>query len=306
MAENPYTLLGLKKGASDDDIRKAYRALAKKLHPDVNPDAKAAERFKKISAAYSLLSDKDMRARYDSGQVDGQGQQQAPNPFGGGGFGNAGFGQRGPNGQAGGFQGGGFDDMGDIFSSLFGMQGGGNRGGARLRPKKGADIRLALTIDFVDAIKGTVKSVQIGGGRKMKITIPAGTEHGSVLRLRGKGDAGSHGGPRGDAKVDITVRSHKYFKRDGDILRLDLPITLEEALTGGKIIVPTPDGDVKISVPKGASSGKTLRLKGKGIKGGDMLVRLMIALPDDTVALEHFIKHHAGSAGGDPRANLTL
>ena len=304
MAENPYTLLGLKKGATDAEIRKAYRALAKKLHPDVNPDPKAADRFKKISAAYSLLTDKDMRARYDSGQVDGQGQQQ--NPFAGGGFGNAGFGQRGPNGQAGGFQGGGFDDMGDIFSSLFGMQGGGNRGGARLRPKKGADIRFALTIDFVDAIKGTVKSVQMGSGRKLKITIPAGTDDGSVLRLKGKGDAGSHGGPRGDAKVDITVRSHKFFKRDGDILRLDLPITLKEAVLGGKVTVPTPDGDVKITVPKGASSGKTLRLKGKGIKGGDMLVRLMIALPDDAAALEYFIAEHAGSADGEPRANLAL
>ena len=303
MAEDPYKLLGVSKTASDDEIRKAYRALAKKLHPDVNPDPKAAERFKNISAAYSLLSDKDMKARYDSGQVDGQGQQQ--NPFGGG-FNQAGYGQRGPNGQAGGFQGGGFDDMGDIFSSLFGMQGGGNRGGARLRPAKGADIRFALTIDFVDAIKGMVKSVQMGNGRKLKIKIPAGTQDGSVLRLKGKGDAGAHGGPRGDAKVDITVRAHKYFKRDGDILRLDLPITLSEAISGEKITVPTPDGDVKIAVPKGSSSGKTLRLKGKGIKGGDMLVRLMITLPDDVVALEHFLTEYPGSAGGDPRANLTL
>ncbi len=299
MAEDPYKLLGISKGASDDEVRKAYRALAKKLHPDVNPDPAAADRFKKISAAYSLLSDKDMRARYDSGQVDGQGQQQSP-------FHNAGFGQRGPNGQAGGFQGGGFDDMGDIFSSLFGMQGGGNRGGARLRPQKGGDIRFSLKIDFVEAVKGAVKSVQMGNGRKLKITIPPGTEDGSVLRLRGKGDAGAHGGPRGDAKVDITVRSHKYFKRDGDILRLDLPITLAEAISGAKITVPTPGGDVKISVPNGSSSGKTLRLKGKGIKGGDMLVRLMVTLPDDMAALEYFLKEHPGSADGDPRSNLAL
>lgn len=295
MSEDPYKLLGVPRSASEADIRKAYRGLAKKMHPDVNPDPKAADKFKKISAAYSLLSDKKMKAQYDRGQIDGQGQQQ--NPFAG---------RRGPNGQAGGFQGGGFDDMGDIFSSLFGMQMGGNRGGARLRPKKGADIRFALTLDFAEAIKGGTKTVKMANGRQLKINIPKGTDSGTVLRLKGKGDAGAHGGPRGDAKVDMTVRSHKYFSREGNTLRLDLPITLAEAVNGGKVTVPTPGGDISLKIPAGSSSGKTLRLKGKGIKGGDMHVRLMIALPDDLGALKKALKKGAGGKEQNLRGGIGL
>ena len=299
MAEDPYKLLGVKRGADDATIRKAYRGLAKKLHPDVNPDPKAQERFKKVSAAYSLLSDKDMRKRYDSGQVDGSGQQK--NPFGGS-FG----GRRGPNGQAGGFQGGGFDDMGDIFSSLFGMQMGGNRGGARLRPQKGGDIRFKLTIDFMDAVRGVSKPVRIGNGQELKITIPEGTKDGAVLRLRGKGQPGKHGGAAGDAKAEITVRPHKYFSYDGDALRLDLPISLKEAVLGAKIKVPTPKGSVTLSVPKGSSSGKTLRLKGKGVKGGDLLARLQIILPEgDLGALGDVISSNSELFEADLRSKLT-
>ncbi|MEE9348298.1 MAG: DnaJ C-terminal domain-containing protein [Robiginitomaculum sp.] len=298
MAENPYKLLGLKKSASEAEIRKAYRSLAKKLHPDVNPDPKAAERFKNISAAYSLLTDKDMKARYDSGQVDASGQQQ--NPFAG---------RRGPNGQAGGFAGGGFDDMGDIFSSLFGMQGGrqgGMRGQQRRsRPQKGQDVRFAMSVDFLDAVNGVSKTVRMGNGKTLKLTIPTGTDDGSVLRLRGKGEAGIYGGPSGDAKVDITVTPHKYFKREGKHLRLDLPITLKEAALGGKVKVPTPSGSVTVSVPAGASSGKTLRLKGKGVKGGDMLVRLMIVLPEGgEKALGKFISKNKTLFDDDPRADM--
>ncbi|WP_017930159.1 DnaJ C-terminal domain-containing protein [Robiginitomaculum antarcticum] len=275
MAENPYTLLGIKKTATETEIRKAYRALAKKLHPDVNPDEKAQEKFKKISAAYTLLTDKDMRARYDSGQVDGQGQQQAQNPFG------AGYGGRGGQQPAGGFQGQGFDDMNDIFASLFGMQMGGQRGGARLRPQKGGDIRYKLTIDFLEAVTGGAKSVSMGDGQKLSIKIPEGTDDGTTLRLRGKGQPGANGGLAGDAMVEISVRPHKYFRRDGKDLRLDHNIDLQTAVVGGKTEVMTPTGTAKVSIKAGTSSGKTLRLKGKGVKGGDLYVKLMIVLPDD-------------------------
>lgn len=304
MAEDPYKLLGVPKTASDGDIRKAYRALAKKLHPDVNKDPKDAERFKKISAAYTLLSDKDMKAQYDRGQIDGSGQQQTP--FGAGGFGGGrSYGQRGPSGQSGGFQGGGFDDMGDIFSSLFGMQMGGNRGGARLRPKGGSDIRYKLTVDFLDAVNGTAKTVTIGNGGKLSLNVPEGTKDGTVLRLKGKGQPGQHGGPPGDAKVDITVRSHKFFTRDGDIIRLDLPITLKEAVQGAKITVPTPTGSVSVKVPKGSSSGKTLRLKGKGVKGGDLLAKLQIVLLEDSLqALENYLSDNDTLFSSNPRAAM--
>ncbi len=306
MAEDPYKLLGVAKTASEGEIRKAYRSLAKKLHPDVNKDPKDAERFKKISAAYTLLSDKQMKAQYDRGQIDGSGQQQ--NPFGGG-FGGAR--QRGANGQSGGFQGGGFDDMSDIFSSLFGMQMGGNRGGARLRPKAGGDIRYKLTIDFLEAINGTSKTVAIGAGgmggagKKLSLNIPEGTQHGTILRLKGKGQAGQHGGPPGDAKIDITVRSHKFFTRDGDIIRLDLPISLKEAVQGAKVTVPTPTGSVSVKVPKGSSSGKTLRLKGKGVSGGDLFAKLQIMLPEASLpALEGYLSENEALFSKNPRAAL--
>ncbi len=277
MAKDPYKLLGVPRTASDADIRKAYRALAKKLHPDVNPGNKVAEtKFKEVTAAYNLLSDKDLRARYDSGQVDASGQQQ--NPFGAGGFG--GFRRTGAGGP------GGNDDMADLFSSLFGMNMGGmnpNRGGfgqTARRPKKGADIRYKLNLTFIEALKGGSKKVRMGDGKTLNVKIPVGVEDGVTLRLRGKGQAGVNGGAPGDAKVDISVGSHKYFSRDGNKLRLTLPISLEEAILGGKIKVPMPDGSVQLTLPPGTNSGKTFRLKGKGIKGGDLLVTTQIILKD--------------------------
>lgn len=213
MAKDPYKLLGIKKSASEAEIRKAYRALAKKLHPDVNPGDEATEtRFKEVTAAYNLLSNKDLRQQYDSGQVDASGQQQ--NPFAGGGYG--GFNQ-------GGFQrtSGGQDEMADLFASLFGMNMGGlnpNRGGyrqTRPRPQKGADIRYKMKLSFVDALKGGTKKVQMGDGKSLNVKIPEGVEDGATLRLRGKGQPGVNGGPAGDAKVDIVVGKHKHFERDG-------------------------------------------------------------------------------------------
>lgn len=273
MAKDPYKILGVKRGASDDDIRKAYRSLAKKHHPDVNKGNKAsAEKFKEISAANALLSDKKLRAQYDTGKVDASGNQK--NPFAGGGMGPGGMGGAGM----------GQGDMADLFSSLFGMQmGGQQRAGhpytRHAPPQKGADIRYQLEITLPEAVAGAVKHVRMSDGKSLKISIPVGTNDEAVLRLRGKGSAGIAGGPNGDAKVTIKVKPHKYLRRDGDNLRLELPITLKEAVLGAKIQVPTPTGKLSLKIAAGSSSGKTLRLKGKGLKNGDLLVRLMIVLP---------------------------
>lgn len=272
MAKDPYKLLGVPRKASEADIRKAYRALAKKLHPDVNPgDDKAAERFKEVTAAYNLLTDKDLRARYDSGQVDASGQQQ--NPFGGGFGGFGGGARRGAGGQ---------DDMADLFSSLFGMNMGGmnpNRGGYA-RPKKGADIRYKMKLSFMDALKGGTRKIRTSEGQSLNVKIPEGVADGTTLRLRGKGRAGSHGGAPGDAKIEVSVGKHKYFQHDGKNLRLNLPITLREAILGGKIKIPMPAGPVQLNLPAGTNSGKTLRLKGKGVGDGDLLVTVQISVKD--------------------------
>lgn len=284
MAKDPYKLLGVPKTASDAEIRKAYRSLAKKYHPDVNKDKpQMAEKFKEISAAYSLLSDKDMKKRYDSGQVDGSGQQQ--NPFGGGrnpfntGFG--GMGGMGGGGRRASM--GGQDDMAELFSSLFGMNMGGMQGGMQQRrrpPQKGADVRYKITLPFVDAITGGTK--KLTGGLTVK--IPKGVDEGQVLRVIGKGKAGINGGPKGDAKVEISIKPHKSLTRDGKKLRLTLPISLKEAVLGAKVSVPLPSGEVGLKIPAGANTGQKMRLKGKGIAGGDLIVTLQIVLAEGDAA----------------------
>ena len=303
MAKDPYKLLGVSKTASDAEIRKAYRALAKKYHPDVNKDKpQMAEKFKEISAAYSLLSDTDMKKRYESGQVDGSGQQQNPfaggrNPFntGFGGMGGMGGGRRG--------QMGGQDDMAELFSSLFGMNMGGMQGGMQQRrrpPQKGADIRYKITLPFVDAITGGTK--KLTGGLTVK--IPKGVEDGQVLRVVGKGKAGVNGGPKGDAKVEISIKPHKNFTRDGKKLRLTLPISLKEAVLGGKVSVPLPGGDVGLKIPAGANTGQKMRLKGKGIAGGDLIVTLQIVLAEsDSLELKDWA-NSSDKKAFDPRKGL--
>jgi DnaJ-class molecular chaperone len=286
VVKDPYKLLGVKRSASDAEISKAYRKLAKKMHPDVNPDnAAMAEKFKEISAAYSLLSDKKLRAQYDGGQIDGSGNQQ--NPFAGGGMGGGMGGGRSFGGQAG-AQG----DMNDLFASLFGMQMGGGGGASPQfrqpppRPQKGADVRYQLKISLGDAVRGVSKHIRMANGKSLKINIPAGTTDETILRLRGKGQDGMHNGPAGDAKITIKVGTHKNLRRDGNNLRMDVPITLQEAIMGAKIDVPTPRGKISLKIAPGTSSGKTLRVKGKGIepkgkKAGDLLVRLLIHLPQN-------------------------
>ena len=294
MAKDPYKLLGVTRSASEAEIRKAYRGLAKKYHPDVNKDnPKAAERFKEISAAYTLLSDKNMKARYDSGQVDGSGQQK--NPFAGG-FGGMGGGRRG--------QVGGQEDMAELFSSLFGMNMGGMRGGMNQRraaPKKGADIRYKVTLPFIEALKGGQKKLKNG----LTVRIPEGVGDGQVVRIAGKGKPGTGGGQNGDAKVEITVKPHSHYQREGTRLRLTLPVSLKEAVLGAKIAIPLPNGDVSLKIPAGSNTGTKMRLKGKGIKGGDLVVILQVVLDDlDAKSLERWAKKSKSSVNFDPREVL--
>ena len=273
MAKDPYKLLGVNRSASEADIRKAYRSLAKKYHPDVNKDnPKAAERFKEISAAYTLLSDKNMKARYDSGQVDGSGQQK--NPFAGGFSGQNPFGGMG-GGRSRRAQMGGQEDMAELFSSLFGMNMGGMRGGMNQRraaPKKGADIRYKMTLPFMDALKGGQKKLKNG----LIVKIPGGVDDGQVIRVAGKGKPGTGGGQAGDAKVEITVKPHRYYSREGKRLRLTLPVSLKEAVLGAKVVIPLPQGDVTLKIPAGSNTGTKMRLKGKGINGYDLVVTLQV------------------------------
>jgi DnaJ-class molecular chaperone len=308
---DPYATLGVARGASEADIKKAYRKLAKELHPDRNKDnPKASERFSQVTSAYDLLTDKDKRARFDRGEIDGDGNPTAPFGFGGGGGGPR---PGGPGG--GGFRSQGFEfggegaDMSDIFEGLFGGRtGGGFASGFGRRgtpPQKGANTAYRLTVPFVDAAALAPQRVTLADGRTIDLKLPAGVETGTQMRLAGKGEQGPGGA--GDAIVTIEVQPHRYFTRDGDDVRLDLPITLREAVEGGKVKCPTVENPVMITVPPGSTSGKTLRLKGKGFhrKGGergDQLVTLVVDVPTDDAALKAFVADWNG--GGNPRAAM--
>ena len=290
---NPYEVLGVSKAASADEIRKAYRKLAKKYHPDLNPGkAEAEQRFKDLTAAYNLLSDSDKRARFDRGEIDAEGQERPQRryyrDFAGG-----------PGGER--YHGGGggtfaADDLEDVFADLFGGGGFAGAGHTEMRIK-GATVRLSLTLDFLDAVKGGKHRVTMPDSRTLDVDLPSGLDDGGTVRLKGLGLPGIGGGPAGDALITVQVRPHPWFKRDGGDIRLDLPVTLAEAVLGAKVRVPTIDGPVMLSVPKGANNGAVLRLKGKGILDphtgarGDQYVTLRIALPEQPdPALEEFVK----------------
>ena len=302
---DPYSTLGVAKGASEAEIKKAYRKLAKELHPDTNPDPKAAERFAQVTGAYDLLSDKDKRGQFDRGEIDENGQPRNPfagggNPFGGGGF------RQGPGG---GFNAEGMD-FGDIFDGLFGGRGRGAGGGfggfgRQAPPQKGANVAYRLQVAFEDAATLKPQRITLSDGKTIDLKLPAGVESGTQMKLSGKGQPGPGGA--GDAIVTIEVGSHPHFTRDGDNVRLDLPITLVEAVKGGPVKVPTVDGAVMLNVPKGATSGKTLRLREKGFTGksgtrGDQLVTLIVDLPADDEALQKFVDGWTDSR--NPRAKL--
>jgi DnaJ-class molecular chaperone len=294
---DPYATLGVQRGASEKDIKSAYRKLAKELHPDRNKDnPKASERFSDVTKAYDLLSDKDKRARFDRGEIDADGNPAMP--FGGG-FRGGGFdpraGARRPS--PGEFEGFGADDvdLGDIFEGLFGGLGGQRAGGpggmgARRQapPPRGANVSYRLKVPFADAATLKPQRIGLADGSTIDLKLPAGVEDGTQMRLKGKGQPGPGGA--GDALVTIGIERHAFFTRDGDDVRLELPITLDEAVRGAKVKVPTVDGAVMLTVAPGSGSGKVLRLKGKGFSNkaggrGDQLVALEIQLPEDLAEL---------------------
>ena len=284
---DPYSLLGVPRSASEKDIKSAYRKLAKELHPDKNKDnPKATERFSEVTRAYDLLSDKDKRARFDRGEIDADGNPTGP--FGGGFGGNQG-GFRHDGGFEGGFGGAAEGvDIGDIFEGLFGgrggMGGGGFGGGGARRgpPPKGANVSYRLQVSFTDAATRANQRITLSDGKTIDLKIPAGVESGQQMRLGGKGEPGPGG--NGDAIITIEIGKHPFYERDGDNIRMDLPINLGEAVHGAKVKVPTVDGPVMLTVAPGTSSGRTLRLKGRGFTRkdgtrGDQLVTLQIDLP---------------------------
>ena len=304
MAEDLYSVLGVQKTASAGEITKAYRKLAKKLHPDLNPgDTVAEDKFKQISHAYSILKDPEQRGKYDRGEIDASGQerpqQQYYREYAGG-----------PEGaryhSSAGFEDiGAFSDLfGDMFGGGAGMRGG-RRGGGQFS-MRGQDAQYHLDISFLDAVNGTKQRITLPDGGTLDVTIPAGVSEGQVLRLKGKGMPGLGEGPPGDALVEVGVKSHPVFKREGNDIVVDLPISFDEAVLGGKVEVPTIGGRVAATVPAGSNTGQTLRLKGRGVKGkGDQLVKLTVMMPetvdDDLKSFaEEWRKNHAY----DPRGKL--
>lgn len=285
MAQDPYHVLGVGRGASAEDIRKAFRKLAKRHHPDANPGNKESEEtFKRVSAAFDLVGDPDKRKKYDGGEIDADGREtmraHGPGPFG-----------QGPGFHTAEFEG---VDLNDILGEMFGGRGGGRRGGrgrGGFAPR-GANIQARLEIDLEEAILGGKRRIAFSDGRTLDVTIPKGAVDGQTLRLKGQGEPGP-GGP-GNALIELALRPHPIFRRDGDQLVMELSVSAPDAILGGKVQAATPEGPVTLSVPKGSNSGSILRLKGRGLASphggrGDLLARLVVTLPETPdVELERF------------------
>jgi len=298
--KDPYEILGVAKTASADEVRKAYRKLAKKLHPDLNPgDKRAEEQFKEVGAANDLLSDPEKRRRYDAGEIDASGAEKAPpharyyRDYAGG----AGHPYESQSGFA------DFAESDDLFAELL------RRSAEQARRRPGADLHYELAVDFLDAVNGANKTITLPGGGMLQVTIPAGVEDGQILRLRGKGAPSPGEGEPGDALVQIVVKPHRYFTREGDDIHVELPITVKEAALGGEVRAPTTTGSVMLKIPKRSNTGDVLRLKGKGVKkrdgAGDEFVKLKVMMPTEPEPeLEAFIAGWNPSPTYDPRKEM--
>ncbi len=324
---DPYQVLGVTKSASEAEIKKAFRNLAKKHHPDTHAgDETAKKRFQEISSAYDVVGDKEKRAKFDAGEIDANGNPRGFDPRAGGFRANPfGFGG-GAGGAPGGAPGGdrefhfSWDDQGggaqgfsaeDILSDLMG--GGRGRGPRNARPARGEDFAVAITASFSESVMGGTRRIVLANGEQIDVKIPAGLKDGQQIRVKGRGGVGRNGGPNGDVLIQISVAAHPYLSRDGNDLRMDLPVTLKEAVLGAKVPVPTLGGAINLSIPANSNSGAVLRLKGKGVpahggaskgeQAGDLYVRLVVALPDQPDgALKGFVESWQSSF--DPRARM--
>jgi DnaJ-class molecular chaperone len=318
---DPYEVLGVAKSASEAEIKKAFRTLAKRHHPDTHAgEAGAKKRFQEISAAYDIVGDKEKRVKFDAGEIGPDGNPRGFDPRQGGGFGQGGgpfrqgpFGGGGANkdfrftwdnAEAGG--GGGFNAE-DLFADILGGRGRGGR--ARAQAQKGEDFSAAVTVSFEEAANGGTRRVVLANGEQIDVKIPVGVKDGQSIRVKGRGGAGRGGGPGGDILLAVSVAPHPFMTRDGNDLKMDLPVTLKEAVVGGKVPAPTLSGTVSLTVPPGSNTGTVLRLKGKGIPehggvaAGDLYVRLVVSLPDKPDEdLKRFVEQWSGTY--DPRAKM--
>jgi DnaJ-class molecular chaperone len=300
MRTDPYEILGISRNATQKEVQAAFRKLAKKYHPDLNPaDKKAESLFKEITAANQILGDEEKRARFDRGEIDINGVEQAPRyHYSRAGASEGGFYDDGAFADIGGFE--------DLFASFMSR-----RGGANEFRSRGSDLQFSMEVDFLDAVNGSTKTVTLPDGQTLDVRIPAGIRDGQTLRLRGKGSPGLGVSAAGDALIEIRVKPHRCFTRDGDDIRMDLPVTIAEAVLGGKVKVPTPAGPVQVTLKPHSNSGTVLRLRGKGVPKrdgghGDMLVTLRIVLPDTPdPELTAFAQAWSSKNATDPRKGMT-
>ena len=297
--DDPYDVLGVRRGDADETIRAAYRKLAKKHHPDLNPGKPdAAERFKTINAAYELLSDPIKRGKFDRGEIDAAGNEIPPKQPSWQDFGDAAA-EEGAHR----YRGGPTlspEDLESLFGAAFR-----DRFEARDANRRGHNAHYGLTVDFMDAARGAVRRLNLPDGRTLDVTIPAGMRDGHLLRLKGQGEPGQGSGPAGDALIEISVAPHNLFRRVGDEVVIDLPITLQEAVLGASIEVPTIKGKVRLKIPPNSSTGRRMRLTGQGIAGGNQVVVLNVELPHQhEPELEAFLKTWKPVHSYNPRAKM--